>query len=512
MRPEFARLLKKIESHFVIVRSDLDYGNPAWTIYFADLTRFRIMVSARTPIIFPSEGVVFTPNLIRDLLIELHRIKEISGNTIYVLLTDQADLTEMLASLDGSAFDLAIFTSTEIDLLLESNSFPHDLLSYIRNKIPLGTLSPYRSTGAATGSMFFGREAEIRRIIKNSQTSYAIWGMRKIGKTSLLKEIIRRLSYDRGVTERELIFLDCGPITEPQDYIYRVVHNLLGSQQADRANSKSFLDILRSYTHDGKKPVIFILDEVDALIDADVRNGRPLQKLMRASFNSGYCRYVISGFRASKNDRYNIESPLFNFVDDIMLGPITPREASELITLPMSDLGVKLVGRESIVPQIYQETGGRPHLIQYYCSELLELMDTSGKNEILTSDIEEIKLNSSLQSLLFETFNENASDLERLIIMITLEDDAFSLKDIDLKLRKELGIVVASAEIQSALNYLQNTGTISSADANVNRYKLTYPQLKNIMQKNFYDRKYLINKAKNELVINTKLRFPRLGI
>ncbi|MEZ4613924.1 MAG: hypothetical protein R2867_00215 [Caldilineaceae bacterium] len=61
----------------------------------------------------------------------------------------------------------------------------------LSQQVSLSVLSPYETSKPVTGSRFFGREAEVRRII-SSDANFAIMGIRRIGKTSLLKEIGER--------------------------------------------------------------------------------------------------------------------------------------------------------------------------------------------------------------------------------------------------------------------------------------------------------------------------------
>ena len=72
-----------------------------------------------------------------------------------------------------------------------------------------------------TGSRFFGREFEVRRILQANDSNFAIMGIRRIGKTSLMREVERQLkeqAQERGDEDagQRIIFMDCSAISSPE--------------------------------------------------------------------------------------------------------------------------------------------------------------------------------------------------------------------------------------------------------------------------------------------------------
>jgi Cdc6-like AAA superfamily ATPase len=87
-----------------------------------------------------------------------------------------------------------------------------ELLDRLGDQISISLLSPYR-TGPVTGSQFFGREMEIRRILGRESSNYAIVGIRRIGKTSLLRELARRLHENaHEEAKNSIVYLDCSDL------------------------------------------------------------------------------------------------------------------------------------------------------------------------------------------------------------------------------------------------------------------------------------------------------------
>ena len=68
-----------------------------------------------------------------------------------------------------------------------------DRLTTLFNQVPRAQLAPYETTKPVTGGQFFGRRSDINKVLQHPQTNYLFVGIRRIGKTSLLKEIQRRM-------------------------------------------------------------------------------------------------------------------------------------------------------------------------------------------------------------------------------------------------------------------------------------------------------------------------------
>ena len=58
----------------------------------------------------------------------------------------------------------------------------------------LSLISPFVSEGPTSPGMFFGRDTEIRRVMEQiNYQSFALVGGRKVGKTSMLRQLERLL-------------------------------------------------------------------------------------------------------------------------------------------------------------------------------------------------------------------------------------------------------------------------------------------------------------------------------
>ena len=57
----------------------------------------------------------------------------------------------------------------------------------------------------------------------------------------------------------------------------------------------------------------------------------------------------------------------------LRLGPLADKEAKDLISLPLEELGIVLEDKAALIHRVFHHTGKLPLLIQYYCQSLVEL-------------------------------------------------------------------------------------------------------------------------------------------
>jgi Cdc6-like AAA superfamily ATPase len=120
--------------------------------------------------------------------------------------------------------NLVLIGAEEQKTITQSRRPSGELLDLISAQVPISSLSPYETRAPVTGSRFFGREQEISRILANPDTNQAILGIRRIGKTSLLREIERILK-ERDENAR-VVYLECSDLLSSDDYIREVVRKL----------------------------------------------------------------------------------------------------------------------------------------------------------------------------------------------------------------------------------------------------------------------------------------------
>jgi hypothetical protein len=369
----------------------------------------------------------------------------------------------------------------------------------ISAQVPISYLSPYETRAPVTGSRFFGREHEISRILANPDTNHAILGIRRIGKTSLLRET-ERILIEREAVARA-VYLECSDLLSTDDYIREVVRKL-NPRELPRLEMQKYVfffpNFLERMSKQLKSKIIFLLDEVDNLVIMQ-RGDWELFRMLRASSNKGACQYIIAGFREAMREQYMLDSPFYNFTQEIRLSEFTRQQARQLIVTPMENLRVRFRNEEEVISRIYEETAGHPNLIQYYCLILLRHLDQTGGREINPNSLIDVYSDEGFTSHLLTSFMQNTENREKALIyalMISTENagsKGFTQEQIDDVLRKQ-GILLPQKDIDEACNVLTLAGIIHRKGK---EYYFTSPVFTKVLQQT-YDLDYLFRKVKDE--------------
>jgi tetratricopeptide (TPR) repeat protein len=252
--------------------------------------------------------------------------------------------------------------------------------------------------------LFVGRQNLINRILQTvHNNSLLVYGERRIGKTSLLHQLKRRLEllddpeYEflpvyvdlQGTPEErffavlaEDIFQELAPVldglrpgkdlADAAGYAYRdFVHDLRAVFRVLRQKSSKQIKL------------VLLIDEVDELNDYDPKVNQRLRSLFMKSFADSLVS-VVSGVQIKKH--WELEgSPWYNFFEEIKLDVLLNKEARELIERPIQGV-LKL--EDGVVDKIISLTGSRPYLIQKLCIALVNRAYEEGRRTITLQDLE----------------------------------------------------------------------------------------------------------------------------
>jgi hypothetical protein len=493
--PELLRLLH--EELGYAVRS----GKPSlgYQTFSVDLSSWKLRLTNRTPVIW-----VQTKDL--DGVSSQHLMQSLGDVLRERNLTRQI----VLVLIDGNSFplfrhktdldhNLVLIGAEEQKNVLHSRRPSGELLDMISAQVPISYLSPYETRAPVTGSRFFGREHEISRILANPDTNHAILGIRRIGKTSLLWET-ERILIEREAVAR-VVYLECSDLLSTDDYIREVVRKL-NPRELPRLEMQKYVfffpNFLERMSKQLKSKIIFLLDEVDNLVIMQ-RGDWELFRMLRASSNKGACQYIIAGFREAMREQYMLDSPFYNFTQEIRLSEFTRQQARQLIVTPMENLRVRFRNEEEVISRIYEETAGHPNLIQYYCLILLRHLDQTGGREINPNSLIDVYSDEGFTSHLLTSFMQNTENREKALIyalMISTENagsKGFTQEQIDDVLRKQ-GILLPQKDIDEACNVLTLAGIIHRKGK---EYYFTSPVFTKVLQQT-YDLDYLFRKVKDE--------------
>jgi len=206
-------------------------------------------------------------------------------------------------------------------------------------------------------------------------------------------------------------------------------------------NIDLFSNTLKTILNPNKK-LIVILDEIDGLLMFDKENDYPLIRSFRSLFQEGYCQFILAGFEVLQNMKRDIHSPLYNFCEEIQLGPLEKKYAVDLITEPMANIGIRY--ENALDKELIMEyTSCHPNLIQFFCKQLIEHLeedpDSPGKRIVFRSDILNL-FNFEYENYVidgFYMFYSDMDDLEKLIVLLLIKDYPFK-PGISLKMINQL--------------------------------------------------------------------------
>lgn len=498
MQKDWPRLLRHFseELGYIVRRGKPTLGYETFTL---DLSSWKLRLSSYTPVIWVKRTDLLnsTPQHLIQSLGDVIRERNLSRKVVLVLV--DGEIQPLYRYRPAPTHNLVLIGDEEQRNIVKSRRPTGELLDIISAHIPISNLSPYETRAPVTGSRFFGRDYEVSRIVSNPDTNHAILGIRRIGKTSLLREVERLLK--EGQDPAHVIYLECSDLLSMDDYIREVVRKL-NPRELPRLHMQKYVfffpDFLERMSRVSKSKLVFLLDEVDNLVIMQ-RGSWELIRMLRASSNKGACQYIIAGFREAMREQYMLDSPFYNFAQEIRLNEFTRQQAHDLIVTPMENLRVRFKNKEEVVQRIFEETAGQPNLIQYYCLILLRQLDQSGQREINPDSLIDVYSDEGFKSHLLNSFMQNTENREKALVYAVLKHaenagvKGFSQALIDAALRKG-GIALPQDDIDEACNVLTLAGVIHHKDQ---EYYFTSPVFTKVLQQS-YDLDYLFRKVKDE--------------
>jgi hypothetical protein len=488
-----------------LLSEDLGYavrpGKPAlgYELFGVDLSSWKLRLTDNTPVVWVKRADLenASPQHLVQSLGDVMRERNLSRQIVLVLL--EGDGEPVRRYVESSLLNLVVCGREEQDLIVGSRRPSGELLDLISSQVAISNLAPYETRAPVTGSRFFGREYEISRVVSNPDTNHAILGIRRIGKTSLLREVERLLRQTQDPSQ--VVYLECSDLLSTEDYVREVVRKL-NPRELPRLHMQKYVfffpDFLERMARASRGKIIFLLDEIDNLVIMQ-RGSWELFRMLRASANKGACQYIMAGFREAMREQYLLDSPFYNFAQEIRLSEFTRRQAQDLILTPMENLRVRIRNKEEVVGRIYEETAGQPNLIQYYCTILLRQLDLVGKREIGPESLIDVYADEGFKSHLLTSFMQNTENREKALVYAVLmaseepRSKGFTPAFLDAALRKR-GIVLPQDEIDEATSVLSLAGVLHHKGR---EFFFTSPVFTKVLHQS-YDLDYLFRKVKEE--------------
>jgi type I restriction enzyme M protein len=298
--------------------------------------------------------------------------------------------------------------------------------------------------------MFYGREAELRRIVENldrpsATTILLVEGNRGIGKTWLLKHLISRrlpaawvpvfidfqdFEGESGSTARagiptrhifigmarELITAARNALPELELPVVGVVPPVsalvfrtfldsetprLISAEQPWTTFKTLFHVVRAAL--APRRILLVLEEFDRIqdgIDSKITSDQVPENLRHLFQHQGEVAGIFTGSRTIRRLRKDYWNMLFSLGDPVTLGGLEPGEARLLIEKPVSG---RLVYAEEAIRSIIEVTACQPLLIQGICQRIFALCKQRKQATVALELVEEVINEKTTDNEHFET-------------------------------------------------------------------------------------------------------------
>jgi HEAT repeat protein/nicotinamide riboside kinase len=350
------------------------------------------------------------------------------------------------------AYDVITLGKDDIQRLILAKDSQRALrFTIFKQTVDLTLVSPFETVGPVREDMFFGREGEIRfitQMVKNKPV--AVLGGRRIGKTSVLQKVARLLS--QPTSDYRCVYLDCQPAGNWRD-LFKTIAMEYECPEVSALDPTpiNFLDVAGILHSD--KPLLFIMDEIDALLRFDAANDELLFKTFRALSQKGTCHFIFSGEKCVSERLRNPGSPFFNFCESISLGYLDTGSAIELITGPMAQMNIELRDQDRIVQEIISLSSCHPRIVQLICQRLIEEINKERVRHISYEHLQRVSRDRAFQDQYVDSVWSSATSLERIITLL-LNDDGATLSEIEAALG-EAEVPYMTTELDTALSNLE---------------------------------------------------------
>lgn len=354
---------------------------------------------------------------LRRILISMQQRTILLG----VLFCDEAEAREAQAKIDSTirqtfACDVIVVSRNDLIRIIASNDSQKLLRKHIIQQIDIETVSPFVIVGPAPDNIFFGRETELRLIVDQVRTiSHAIIGGRRVGKSSLLSRLHNARLPSAGFLT---IYHDCSTANSSSGLLDATI--LDWKPKPPSAAPQTFRELLTLPAQRAlEMPLVLLLDEADKLVPSERSSGWPFFNALRALANSGRGQVVLSGERTLREALRDPQSPLFNFANELLLGPLDFRAVEELVTRPMKQLDIELIDEKQVVRRIWDFTSGHPNVVQRLCRRLLDRVGKKPIRRIAEKDVQAVTEDPKFQEEDFlNTYWERATPLEQIISIL----------------------------------------------------------------------------------------------
>ncbi len=321
---------------------------------------------------------------------------------------------------------------------------------------------PYVVGQWVRGERFYGRNALIREILDGPRNSLWVLGTRRIGKTSLLKQIEHLTSSeDRGYVP---VFWDFQGAEDSKELALTFSDALLDAEELLESSGLALAEIesddlfasmakLRRTLRSRGHSLLLLCDEVEELLNLQRRDPALLRKLRRAMQSQDGVRSVLtSSIRLCQlaEQRDDTSPFLHGFSPPLYISGLSSHDAFALIRQERFPSKSRPAIDDAVASEICGRCGNHPYLIQLVCKRFLELDDFEEACRQVATD--------RMINYFFSVDFEMLSATEKSILRLISEQGTATDESIHAVIQAD------TADRHDALHRLENLGIIGRDD------------------------------------------------
>tara|TARA_Y100001933_G_scaffold244936_1_gene275277 strand:- start:186 stop:2354 length:2169 start_codon:yes stop_codon:yes gene_type:complete len=387
-----------------------------------------------------------------ELISELNNLK--SKQTIPIVITTDDDDGKFIESTTNTR----VITCKRSDFLLVfQNEHPRRKFKQLifRSSInSLGELNPFNGYGCASNekSIFYGRDEQLDQLANNPAS--LICGGRRIGKTTILRELEERLKKENYIVVNYPVGASVVAESHSLDRDSRVAQKIINrlknrlpedidpEKLPDETDPVSKLDEWIFTLGERGLKIGILLDEFDVYLgyatEREVKNSRLLRTFRERgpSGDGSLTTLVVAGFthlyyQINPKAHKGPHPPLGNLGQKVSLGAWSYHEASDFIKYAFRDhLGIEI--SEDAIREVIKYGSTTPAYLQQFCRLLLfnhlDRKALGSGNAKITGEIIKDTFNDrnidggeSFMRSVDDTQKNNLSGLGRLILLTIIE-------------------------------------------------------------------------------------------
>jgi hypothetical protein len=320
---------------------------------------------------------------------------------------------------------------------------------------PAAARNPFIVGSFVRGEDFFGRAALLSEILEGERQSIWVLGGRRLGKTSLLRELELRVQRSRE-TPFVALYWDLQGSGDSRGLAETLLSSVEDSEAFSRATDLSVEDleslpiaemiatIVRRTVRSGWR-LLLLVDEAEELLVVSRTDAAVLARLRRVLSRGPDVRTVLTATRllARVDEAALPTSPfLHGFIPPVYLSPLSIGEGRALLARGGFDA--------ADVEVMLQRTACHPFLLQLLASRLFESRDLAATLEQLTAD----EMVSNYFSVDFSTLEEG----ERALLSQVAREGTCTRRELGLALGRTEDALETPIYGLSMLGYLTRDG------------------------------------------------------